>query len=429
MNPWQGILWLAGLQSDFEILDAKKFNRERRIELTLGRLRREGRCSECGSLCSRVHSVDSVRLRDLPCFGFQVTLLLPRLTLRCLRCQRAVVEDHWLWRPRRRFTWRFECHVSALCEETTNLSVARLEGLNDKTVFNIDFELLKLRLERQQIPELGSQFCMDEVYFKYFPDDDPRRETSFVTNLVSLDHRKVICNAPGRGQRAAETCILVGIPQEKRAEPLSFATDLHKPYHAAIRIHCPQAKITLDRFHLMKIFNEAMDKFRRRQLLLAADTTERNLLSAKSGKWILLSDPSKLSDRRKGLLEQLKGMNERVLEALLIREQYVSFFEARDLALAEKRWLALMDLVKQADIQEFTDLFIQMRRWLPMILEYFANRTTTAVIEALNHKIKATKIAAYGYRNLYYFRLKILQRVGFLNRRFAPLPSRRSAYA
>lgn len=429
MNPWQGILWLAGLQSDFEILDAKKFSRERRIELVLGRLRREGRCSECGALCARIHSVDQIRLRELSAFGLQVHLVLPRFTVRCERCQKAVVEDHWLWRPRRRFTWRYECQVSQMCEEMTNLSVARLEGLNDKTVFNIDFELLKLRLERQHVPELGTQYCMDEVYFKFFPEDDPRRETSFVTNLVSLDHRKVICNAPGRGQIAAESCILVGIPPEKRSEPLSFATDLHAPYHVAIRKHCPKAKITLDRFHLMKLFNEAMDKFRKRQLLLAADTTERNLLSAKSGKWILLSDPSKLSDRRKTLLDQLKGMNERVIEALLIREQYVSFFEARDLPLAEKRWLGLMELVRQADIREFTDLFKHMKRWLPMMLEYFANRTTTAVIEALNHKIKATKIAAYGYRNLYYFRLKILQRVGFLNRHFAPLPSRRPAHA
>lgn len=44
------------------------------------------------------------------------------------------------------------------------------------------------------------------------------------------------------------------------------------------------------------------------------------------------------------------------------------------------------------------------------------------MIEAVNHKIKATKQAAYGYRNFRYYQLKILQRVGFLNSQFAPLP-------
>jgi transposase len=428
MNPWQGILWLAGLQSDFVILDAKKWNQERRVELTLGRLHRQGRCSECGQLCTRIHSVDTVRLRDLSCFGYKVHLVLPRFTVRCERCGRATVEDHWLWRSRRQLTWRFECHVSALCEEMTNLAVARLEGMNDKTVFNIDYGLLRLRLERQTIPELGKQFCMDEVYFKYFPEQDPRRETSFVTNLVSLDHRRVIINSPGRGQKAAEACILQAIPEPLRQQNLYFATDLHKPFHAAIRKTCPQAKIILDRFHLMKIFNEAMDRFRRRQFHLTTDGTERNLLSAKTGKWILLSDPSKLSPGRQNLLAQLKHLNERVLEALLIREQFVSFFEAKDLPLAESRWQALLELVRLADIREFNDLFQQLKHWLPLMLDYFANRTTTAVIEALNHKIKATKIAAYGYRNLHYFQLKILQRVGFLNRRYAPLPPRNPAF-
>lgn len=430
MNPnlWNGILWIAELQNDFEILDAKKFPKEKKLELTLGRKKREGRCSSCGALCQRIHSVDEVRLRDLSAFGYQVKLILPRFTFFCFRCEGHRVEDHWLWRSRRRFTWRYECHVSGMCEEMTNLSVARLEGLNDKTVFNIDFELLRLRLERQRLPELGTEFSMDEVYFKYFPDEDPRKETSFVTNLVCLKNRRVITNAPGRGQASAENCILTGISPEMRNYALSFATDLHRPYHSAIRKLCPHSKVILDRFHIMKLFNEAMDSFRKRQSKLTILQEERILLSGRN-KWILLSDPSRLSKSKRSLLDELKEMNERVVEALLIREQFVSFFEAPTKELAEKRWRGLMGVVRQANISEFNSFFRQMARWFPMMMDYFFHRTTTAVIEALNHKIKATKIAAYGYRNLYYFRLKILQRVGFLNRRYAPLPSRNSVYA
>ena len=64
-----------------------------------------------------------------------------------------------------------------------------------------------------------------------------------------------------------------------------------------------------------------------------------------------------------------------------------------------------------------------------MLWDYFKHKTSSAVIEALNHKIKATKTAAYGYLNLRYFQLKILQRVGFLNSKYAPLPTRRPVCA
>jgi transposase len=427
MNPWQGILWLAGLQADFEIVEAQKFNREKRLVLTLRRIRKEGRCSDCGHLCSRIHSVDEVTLRDLSSFGYQVWLKIPRFTVRCPRCGKNRVEDHWLWRERRRFTWRYESHISAMCEEMTNLSCARLEGLPDTTVYNIDFELLKLRIERQILPELGPHYSMDEVYFHYFPDQDPRKPTSFVTNLVCLKHRKVVLNAPGRNQASAEACLL-GLSSEQRAGMQSIATDLHDAFHLAVRKHCPGAKIVLDRFHIMKLFNEAMNDFRKRQVHLTTDLDEKRLLQGKH-KWILLKNTDSLSHKDRDHLDELKQLNERIIEALLIREHFVSFFESSSEETARTRWLLLMALVEQAGIQEFTKFFSGLKKWLGELWDYFKHRTSSAVIEALNHKIKATKAAAYGYRNLYYFRLKILQRVGFLNTRFATLPTRRPLHA
>ncbi len=395
--------------------------------MQLGRTRREGRCSECGHLCTSIHSTDEVTLRDLSAFGFRVWLKLPRFTVRCPRCKKARVEDHWLWRERRRFTWRFECHVSAMCEEMTNLACARLEDLPDTTVYNIDYELLKLRIERQALPELGPHYSMDEVYFHYFPDDDPRKPTSFVTNLVDLKHKKVILNNPGRNQASAEAC-LMGLSPEQRANAESFATDLHDAFHLAIRKHCPKAKVVLDRFHIMKLFNEAMNDFRKRQVHLTTDVDEKRLLQGKH-KWILLKNTDSLSHKDRDHLDELKQLNERIIEALFIREHFVSFFESSCEDTARKRWEVLMALVSQADIQEFNLFFRKLRKWLGELWDYFKHKTSSAVIEALNHKIKVTKAAAYGYRNIYYFRLKILQRVGFLNTKFAPLPTRRSAHA
>jgi transposase len=422
MNPFQGILQLADLQDDFEIIDYKKWRHEGLVELTLNRKLRAGRCSECGTVCDKIHSTDRVTLRDLSAFGYRVIIRVQRFTVNCPRCARAVIEDHWLWRPRRQFTWRYECHVSLLCEEMTNAAISRLEKLNDKTVYRIDYELLQFRLQRQTLPALGPDYSMDEVYFRYYPNGHPKKEQSFVTNLLDLEHGKIISNAPGRSEKSAENC-LIWLSKTQRREAESVATDLHEPYHRAIRRHCPNANIVLDRFHIMQLFSEAMDTFRKKQLELAQEDLEIQLLKGQHKK-LLLTRPERLSKINRALLGELKKLNERVVEALLIREYFIEFFQSPTVKLARLSWYRLMKLVQAVDIPAFNEFFSRLKQWLPMIWNYFLHKTSSGTIEAINHKIKTIKAVAYGYRNIHYFQLKILQRAGFLNSKYAQLPNR-----
>lgn len=423
MNPEQlkGILWLSDLQDDFEILDYKKFKDRNQVVLVLGRLWRAGLCSGCGSTCEQIHSTDWVWLRDLSAFGYQIELKVPRYTFWCEKCQGFRVECHWLYRERRAFTWRFEKHVSHLCEEMTNMAVGRLEKLDDKTVYRMDYELLEIRLQHQKLPALGPHYSMDEVYFRYFPDWSPDAEKKFITNLLDLTHGKIICNAPGRGEKAAENCLLFGLTLTQRRRAQSVATDLHPPFHLAIRKYCPNADIVLDRFHIMQLFNQAMDEFRKQQMQIYAGSEQVEFLRGRN-KWLLLTREEKLSKTNRKLLEALKGMNERIVEALLIREYFTDFFRSPTVKIAKLRWYNLLHLVSEVDIKAFTEFFRKLKAWTAELWNYFTHRTTSAVIEAVNHKIKVTKGAAYGYRNLRYYQLKILQRCGFLNTQFAPLP-------
>ena len=50
---------------------------------------------------------------------------------------------------------------------------------------------------------------------------------------------------------------------------------------------------------------------------------------------------------------------------------------------------------------------------------YFTHRVTSAISEGVNRVIKGLKWLAFGYKDMEYFKLKILQRCGYLNSRFA----------
>lgn len=420
MSQWQNILELAELQADFELIDAKKDKRQLRVTLVLKRRLREGRCSRCNTLSQEIHSTDRVRLRDLPSFGYEVFLDVERFTVNCSNCDGNFVEDFWLWRKRRDFTWRYECHISRMCEEMTNKAVSRLERVNDKTVFNIDYELLKIRLHYQKPPEIGPHYSMDEVHFRSHKTRYNEKKPIFITNLMCLKNKRVISNAMGRDEKAAKTCFLL-LSKEEREKALSCATDLHSPFHSAIKECLPNADIILDVFHIKKLFNEAVDSFRQAQLKLAYDSDEIQLLKGKH-KYLLTTHDYKLSKHKRGLLNELKALNERVIEALLIRDHFTDFFKSPTLKLAKQRWKKLKKIVFEADIKAFNIFFQRLEKWMDHLWNYFETRTSSAVIEALNHKIKVTRSSAYGYRNIFYYQLKILQRVGFLNSKYAKLP-------
>jgi len=421
MNPrfLEGILWLADLQDDFRLSDYKKFKKDNLVLLYLERKERGGFCSSCGEWSLKIHSTDQVRLRDLSAFGYKVILIAERFTIQCTGCKKPIVESHWLHRKAREFTWRFECHISRMSEEMTNMSISRLESLDDKTIFRIDYELLKLRLQHQTLPELGPHYSMDEVYFRYHPSWHPQKENAFITNLLDLGHRKIIANARGRGEIAATHC-LMHLSKTQQRQMQSIATDLHSPYHVAIRKHCHNADIVLDRFHVMQLFNQSIDEFRKEQIKLATNLDEIQLLKGKN-KWLLLTREEKLSKTDKQLLCELKQLNERIVEALIIREKFVQFFNSSNVRVAKVNWYNLKKLVRQVNIKQINEFFRKLHDWSHELWNYFHHKTSSAVIEAINHKIKVVKSSAYGYRNVHYFQLKILQRAGFLNSQYAPL--------
>jgi hypothetical protein len=63
-------------------------------------------------------------------------------------------------------------------------------------------------------------------------------------------------------------------------------------------------------------------------------------------------------------------------------------------------------------------------RWIMNIREdlrfwnFFSFRFTSGVIEGINRAIKGLKWQAYGYKDMVYFALKIMQKLGYLNHRY-----------
>ena len=101
--------------------------------------------------------------------------------------------------------------------------------------------------------------------------------------------------------------------------------------------------------------------------------------------------------------------------ALLLVESFHRLLDRKSVQTFRKSLANWYQLVRESKLTEFRKFAKQIRRYRLNIEAYIKSHLTTAVSEGLNNKIKVLKRVGYNYSNEISFRLKILQRCGFLN--------------
>jgi len=81
------------------------------------------------------------------------------------------------------------------------------------------------------------------------------------TAICNLVEREIMGVVEGQGQRKVEE-YLDNIPQPERVK--AVAMDMHEPFRQAVQVCLPQAKVVVDKFHLIRHINGALDKVRSR---------------------------------------------------------------------------------------------------------------------------------------------------------------------
>ena len=115
-------------------------------------------------------------------------------------------------------------------------------------------------------------------------------------------------------------------------------------------------------------------------------------------------------------LEQLKQDNMELFEAYLIKEELLSIFD-KDISKEVARNLLInwCDMAGKSAYCAFRTLAKSiLNNKLEILLNWFVKHITNAKAKAVNNVIKTLLKRAYGYKDFDYFRLKVLQRCGYL---------------
>jgi transposase len=229
-----------------------------------------------------------------------------------------------------------------------------------------------------------------------------RRRRLYHTAICDLVRGKVMEVVEGQGRQKVEE-YLDSLDEPDRVH--AVAMDMHEPFRQAVHMCLPQAKIVVDKFHLIRHVNGALDKVRSRLQGGNIRTKRADLFRSR---YTLLKGAEKLSAGEKARLKHLFQHYPQLGRAWMLKESFRSWYKeaGRDRAEDKLEWFEKR--ITSESLPEFTDLRRTLLNWREEILNYFDYRITNGFVEGKNNRIKTIKRIAYGYRNLDTFQLRIL---------------------
>jgi transposase len=307
--------------------------------------------------------------------------------------------------------------VNRMTEVTSVLAVSRLENIDKMAAYAVDHYILKRLLQGYSIPKV-KRIAVDEVYArsKKQMKEGENRDDLFFTIVTDMATRKVIWVSQGRSQKSLDQFFeLLGPEACKNIEVV--ATDQHDAFAASVEKHCPNASVVWDKFHLVQKFNDALNEERKKEWENNIDP-EGKLGDLVSGKYryIFLTKAKNRSEKDKLHIDEVMKNNERLAKLEIIKERFHQMFNCKTAEEAQVYLCECYEWAWQANamflVKWIWSIMDQQRFW-----NYWSNRVTTGVSEGINRAIKGLKWQAYGYKNMEYFALKIMQKCGYLNYR------------
>ncbi len=364
-----------------------------KMEVYLKRTRKTGICPVCKKERRKVSEICLRTVRDLDVSGKKCYLRFESYHINC-SCGYKGMEQLAFIEKYDRYTKRFSEFVALLCQKMSLSDVAKITKINWKTAKRIDKEKLK-----ELVTDLKTispkRIGVDEIAYE--------KGHKYLTIVRDLDCGVIWVGKDRKKETLDEFFKELG--KEKSKDIYVAVIDMWDPYIKSIQENT-NAEIVFDKFHVAKKINEVVDKVRKKEFA-KADDEERKLMKHK--RFLILSRQEKLNEEDKESLNNLMKLNNTLYVTYLLKEQGLDIFSEENQQTAIERLERWMENVAKAGIKEFEETIKTIIRYFYGIINYFKYKITNSASEGYNTKITVIKRRAYGFRDLEYFKLKILQ--------------------
>lgn len=368
----------------------------------------KGRCSLCGARCPGYDRLPERRFEFIPLWNIPVLLLYRLRRVSCSKHGVVVEQIPWA-KGKEQTTTAFQIFLSQWAKLLSWKEVALRFRTSWDTVCLSLKRVVEYGLEHRDLSNIES-IGVDEIAIGKGHD--------YVTMVYQIDDATKRLLWIGKDRKVKTLLRFFMDFGKERTKSIKFVcSDMWRPYLKVIAKKIPTALNILDRFHIMKKFNDALDKIRSGEAgKLRQDGKEPVLTKTR---WLLLKRPQNLTFKQKGHLKKLLQYNLKSVRAYLLREDFQHFWSYTSSTWASKfldEWIRRTMLSR---IEPFKKVAKMLKKHKPLIMNWFIvkGKLSSGIVEALNNNAKVTIRKSYGFRQYETLKYALYHKLGNL-----PLP-------
>lgn len=339
-------------------------------------------CPDCAKPLHR-HGRRANIFADTPVQMQPVRLEINRPRYRCETCGKTVTPELIFVDEKRRATKRLVDAIRQRCLGMTFHALAEQTGLAVNTIKNIAHDLIG-ELEQTVHYETPVIMGIDEVSLA---GDYRCVITNLATNNVfqmlefrTQEHLKPFFQSLKDREKVEWVC-----------------TDMWRPFKRSFSQYLPNARLVIDKFHVVKMASEALEEERKKyQATLSKD---ERIQVKKSIRWLTLKRPGNLSTTEQKALEIVRQTIPDLAEAYDFKEAFFRIYDDPDKLSAMHAFEAWEKSLPANELERFHSLAKTVHNHYEDIFAYWDSPApiTNAYTECLNGLIKLSNRMGRGY--------------------------------
>lgn len=349
-------------------------------------------CQHCGHPTSFIKDYRIQIIKDAQIFGKDLYIHLRKRRYLCKHCGHSFTETNPLVQRYQHFTTRFYAQVYKEFQTLQSFkAISKRFGISTTSTIRW-FDKIAYGL-----PVLPECFSIDE--FRGNANNE-----KFQCNVTDPIRHKVLDILPKRDVESLcrHFC---KYPIEERNLVKNVVMDLSTTFRSAVHTLFPNATITADKFHVIRLVVWSMEGVRKR---VQKQFHKERRKWFKRSKAILSAPEYKLAIEDKLVLHRMLAASQELDKAHLLKERFYSIFKESTVQEAKKKLQDWLFLAEQFNLPEFKHCITTFTKWSSEITSIVEANITNGYTEGTNNKIKVLKRISFGVRNFERFRNRIL---------------------
>ena len=300
------------------------------------------------------------------------------------------------------FTLLFEVLMLQLCTEMPINAVARLLKVDDNKIWRVLEAYVEKAMDKLDLSGLEI-IGLDETSMKKHHD--------YISLIVDIEKKKTVFVAEGKDAEVLNQFRKFLDKHNGSVDEITdISSDMSPAFISGAEKYFPNAAITFDKFHIMKMINDAVGEVRKEEA--------KEVAVLKGTKNLFERNRHNMTEKQLQYMQQkleIRSLNLKTVRAYHLKESFQEIYKADTEEEFERLLEEWYSWARRCRLEPMKKVAITIKNHWNGVLRWYQSRISNGILEGLNSLVQSAKSKARGFKTFRNFRTIIFLITGDLD--------------